>query len=110
MSSPPPAYAFLRIPTVQSLHPLWDDHDEFSDPQGLRVLANGRETLSTTPIDAWPEGITKGEQETLLPLTLAITIAATLAVLIARDLWAAIALTGVCVVQAAVWMWPEGRA
>jgi cytochrome c oxidase subunit I len=110
MPSPPPSYAFLRIPIVQSLHPLWDDHDEFADPQGLRVLANGRETLSTTPIDAWPEGITKGEHETVLPLTLAVTITLVLAAFIARELWIAVALTAACVVQAAVWLWPEKPA
>jgi len=109
MPSPPPSYAFLRIPIVQSLHPLWDEHDEFSDPQGLRTLANGRETLSTTPIDAWPEGITKGEHETILPLTLAVTITLTLAAFIACGLWIAIALAALCVLQAGAWMSPKER-
>jgi hypothetical protein len=107
MSSPPPAYAFLRMPTVATLNPLWDTHDEFDDPRNERVLAEGRQTLSTSAKDTAPEAITHGEKDTALPLALAFAITGAFAVLLSKNLWFAGAWIVACVVLAAAWLWPE---
>jgi cytochrome c oxidase subunit 1/cytochrome c oxidase subunit I+III len=110
MSSPPPSYGFLRIPTVTTLHPLWDAHDELADPRHERELADGRRTLSTTPLAAVPAGITRGEPETVMPLVLAVAITATFAGLISnRALPVGIALAAASVAVAVVWLWPPKR-
>jgi len=107
MASPPPAYAFLRMPVVRTSNPLWDGHDPFDDPRDDRALMHGRETISTTAVGAEPEAITHGEKDTVLPLVLATAITATFAIVLTKQLW----LTGVgiaaCVVLAALWLWPE---
>jgi cytochrome c oxidase subunit 1/cytochrome c oxidase subunit I+III len=96
----------LRIPVVRTLHPLWDSYDEFDDPRDERILDRGRQTLSTSAIDARPEAITKGEPETILPLLLALAITATFVALLGKNLIAA----GVCVAAfvavGAGWLWP----
>jgi cytochrome c oxidase subunit I len=107
MPSPPPSYGFLRIPTVTTLHPLWDTHDELADPRDERGLARGRQTLSTTALAATPVGITEGESETMLPLAVALAVAALFAALIARALPLALALACACVGLSAVWLRPE---
>jgi hypothetical protein len=109
MPSPPPAYAFLRMPTVRTLNPLWDAHEEFDDPRHERELTEGRQTLSTAALAATPEAVTKGEKDTTYPLALAIAITATLAFLIAKQLGFAIAWTLACVAVAAAWLWPEAE-
>jgi cytochrome c oxidase subunit I len=63
-TSPPPAYNFLEIPTVESAEPLWDQpelrtiHERILDPE--RTLTTGHETLGTTVLDA--------ELESILPM------------------------------------------
>jgi len=109
MPSPPPAYAFLRMPTVATLNPLWDEHDEFDDPRNERALAHGRETLSTSAIHAEPEAITHGEKDTVFPLALAVSITVTLIFLIAKQLGFGIAWTLACAAVAAAWLWPEAK-
>src|SRR5438067_5818012 len=88
-TSPPKAHAFAHIPTVETLHPLWDDHDEFHDPRNERVLDHGRQTLSTTPLDAEPESISTGEPETILPLLLGLALTGILSALLGKALWVA---------------------
>jgi cytochrome c oxidase subunit I len=105
--SPPPSYGFLRIPTVTSPNPLWDAHDEFHDPRDERILAQGRQTLSTSAIDARPVGITEGERESVLPLMLALSVGAAFAAVVARALPAALAFAVVCVAITAAWLRPE---
>jgi cytochrome c oxidase subunit 1/cytochrome c oxidase subunit I+III len=105
--SPPPAYGFVRIPTVTTLHPLWDDHDELADPRDERALDRGRQTLSTTPFEAAPHSISSGEAETILPLVLAATVTALFAVLMTRRMTAAWILAAVGVALAFAWLWPK---
>jgi cytochrome c oxidase subunit I len=105
--SPPPSYGFIRIPTVETLHPLWDDHDELADPRNERALEHGRQTLSTTAIDAAPHAISKGEDDTIVPLLLAGAIAGLLALFMTRCLVAAGALIVVAVGLAFGWLWPK---
>jgi cytochrome c oxidase subunit I len=108
--SPPPSYGFLRMPTVATLHPLWDAHDEDADPHDERKLDHGRQTLSTSPLDARPVGITAGEDETMMPLVLAFAVAGLFACLIGRAMFLAIIPGTLCIAAAAAWMWPSKRA
>jgi len=105
--SPPPSYGFLRIPAVRTLHPLWDDFDEYADPRDERLLLPGRQTLSTTALDAVPEGISSGTEDTVLPLLLALAVTAVFGLLLARLPWAACGGVAVCVALAAAWLWPR---
>jgi cytochrome c oxidase subunit I+III len=63
-ASPPPAYNFLEIPTIQSGEPLWDQPElrdsteRIVDPE--RTLTTGHDTLGTTVLDA--------ELESILPM------------------------------------------
>ena len=107
MESPPPSYAFMHIPTVKTLHPLWDDHDEFHDPDDARVLAVGRRTVSTTVIDAEPEGISQGEEDSIWPLLLALVITAFFAVMLGKLWIVGGLLVVVMMVFACIWLWPE---
>ncbi|HVU49268.1 MAG TPA: cytochrome c oxidase subunit I [Polyangia bacterium] len=108
--SPPPPYGFLRIPTVETRHPLWDTHAEDADPRRERELAHGRQTLTTTALTAEPEGITAGEPETLLPLALAVAVAATFAGLIAGSLVAGVVIALACAALSAAWLWPRSAS
>jgi cytochrome c oxidase subunit 1/cytochrome c oxidase subunit I+III len=107
--SPPPSYGFVRIPTVRTLHPLWDEHDAYDDPRGERALERGRQTLSTSPVDAVPEAITLGEPDTIVPLLLALAITGAFAALLGKSLPWAIVAAAVCVILMAVWLWPHER-
>jgi cytochrome c oxidase subunit 1/cytochrome c oxidase subunit I+III len=105
--SPPASYAFAHVPTVASLHPLWDEHDETSDPRGERTLAHGRQTLTTSAIDARPVGIGQMPEDTIVPLVLALAVAAVFTGLLLRQVVpAAIALilSGACI---AAWLRPR---
>jgi cytochrome c oxidase subunit 1/cytochrome c oxidase subunit I+III len=105
--SPPPAYGFLHIPTVTTLHPLWDEHDEFADPRGERTLAQGRQTLATTAIGAVPRAVAAGEEDTVLPLIIAVVITAVFAFVIVRRIELAAACTAAAVGLGMAWLWPS---
>jgi cytochrome c oxidase subunit I len=107
MASPPPSYGFAHLPTVRTLHPLWDDHDEFHDPERRRVLDRGRQTLATTAIDAHPEAISQGAEDTIVPLALALLVTALFAALLFKLLWPALALAVASLAVMAGWLWPE---
>jgi cytochrome c oxidase subunit 1/cytochrome c oxidase subunit I+III len=106
-TSPPAPYAFAHFPIVRTLHPLWDDHEKFADPKFARVLASGRQTVATTMLDARPEAISQGAEDTIMPLLLALAITALFALLMVKLLWPALAETIVCLGLMAAWLWPE---
>jgi cytochrome c oxidase subunit 1/cytochrome c oxidase subunit I+III len=106
-TSPPASYAFAHIPTVATLHPLWDEHEEFRDPDNSRILDQGKQTLSTTYIDAEPESISTGEPETILPLLVSIGLTAIITALMAKLLWVALGFTIATIILAAIWQWPN---
>ena len=107
LDSPPAPYATVHIPTVASLHPLWDDYDEESDPHNERVLDRGRLTIATTWRESKPIGISKMPEDTSTPLLLAISLAVLFSglVLPRLDIASAGALAAFAVM--AVWLWPQ---
>jgi cytochrome c oxidase subunit 1/cytochrome c oxidase subunit I+III len=106
-TSPPPVYGFTRIPTVATRHPLWDQHDEEADPDGIRVLDHGRETLATTTLEATDQAIARMPGPTLSPLLLALALTLMFGALLIKALWLAFAGLVLSGVAAAIWMWPQ---
>jgi hypothetical protein len=108
LPSPPPPYAWARIPTVGGRHPLWDGHDEDApDASGERVLDQGRLTLATSWLHARPIAIAKMPEDTILPLLLAIALAALFSGILMKALVISAALAAVTLVLCAAWLWPE---
>lgn len=107
MPSPPPAYAFVRIPVVHSRHPLWDGHDEMEDPRDERRLDEGRYTLSTSWLDARPRAIAKMPEDTSAPLWLALALTGLFAALLLKALVAMAVLAAATLLLIAYWLWPE---
>lgn len=85
--SPPAPYAVVHIPTVVSRHPLWDEHEEEADPNGERILDEGRLTLITTPLDAKPVAIARIAEDTIKPLLAALGLFVICGALIFRLMW-----------------------
>jgi cytochrome c oxidase subunit I+III len=110
VSSPPPPYNFAVIPTVGSRHPLWEDRlGEGSSRSILEkgpLLADGRETFATTPLDAEPSAVLQMPEDTYLPLALAISIGVIGYGLLFGLIWLA-SIGGIasaaCVIT---WLWP----
>lgn len=77
--SPPPPQNFDVIPIIASRHPLWEDRlDDVEDRSQLDsgyLLDDGRETIGTTPLDAEPQVILKMPGDSLLPISLAVSVA-----------------------------------
>jgi heme/copper-type cytochrome/quinol oxidase subunit 1 len=107
VSSPPPAFGTVHIPTVLSRNPLWDRHDEEGDPKQERVLDQGRLTLATDWRYATPQGVARMPEDTLAPLVLALLLTALFsAALLHAPGWVGgfLALTLLCI---AYWLWPK---
>jgi heme/copper-type cytochrome/quinol oxidase subunit 1 len=109
MPSPPPVYAFARLPVVATRNPLWDDFDEFADPADERRLDHGRFTLSTSALDAAPRAVAKMPEDTLAPFLLAVLLTALFTALLLKSLVAAGAIAVACLAMAAYWLWPEAE-
>jgi cytochrome c oxidase subunit I len=109
-SSPPPAYNFAVLPSVGSRHPLWEDrlqegeHSSAVD-QGPE-LAEGRETLGVTPLDAEPSEVLAMPQDSLFPFLLALSMLAAFYGLL-TGIWALAIVSGAGVIIATMgWLWP----
>jgi heme/copper-type cytochrome/quinol oxidase subunit 1 len=107
MSSPPPVYAFERLPLVTSRHPLWDSHDEFADPHDERRLDHERCTLATTAVDAMPVSISKMPEDSIVPLLLALLMTGLFTAVLLKALVLAVVMAAVCMLAAAAWLWPK---
>ena len=111
--SPPPSYNFAVIPIVASRHPLWEAQLDESPTRtslddGL-LLADGRETIGTTPLDGRPDLILKMPYDSLAPVLLALGAAAFFTGLLIH-LWPLAVLGGLVIAAAIlVWLWPERR-
>ncbi len=111
--SPPPPYNFVVIPSVASRHPLWEDalgegtgHSALG--RGL-ALAQGRETVGTSALDARPDVVLAMPGDSLSPFLLA---AAQLVVFVGLALHNfALAGVGAVLTVAAIvgWLWPAQK-
>ncbi|RBY82377.1 cytochrome c oxidase subunit I [Geodermatophilus sp. TF02-6] len=110
-ASPPQDYNFPVVPTVHSLHPMWDEktlatmvRDE-DDPE--RTLTDGKQALRTSDLDGVPEHVVELPEETVVPLVTAGGLfVATLALVLGAPVVAA---SGglLTVVGLVVWHWPR---
>jgi cytochrome c oxidase subunit 1/cytochrome c oxidase subunit I+III len=109
--SPPALYNFAVIPRVSNRSPLWEDRlHEVARPSSIEegfLLAQGRESLATTPLEAEPDLIVKIPEDTLAPFILTIGMTIGFVGLLVH-LWSVVVL-GCLVVTAAttMWLWPE---
>jgi cytochrome c oxidase subunit I len=110
VSSPPPEYNFLVIPTVRSRDPLWEDRLALPERSSVRegpTLAEGRETLATTPLDAELARVLHMPEDTLIPLALALVMLVLFYGVLLRAWWlAGIATFGLYIVIN-IWLWPK---
>jgi cytochrome c oxidase subunit I len=109
LQSPPTPYAWARIPTVRTRHPLWDEHDEEYDPHDERILDQGRLTLATSRLDAEPQAIARMPEDTITPLLLALGITAVFVGLVLKLPWLALAGIIFTLAIGALWLWPQRR-
>jgi cytochrome c oxidase subunit I+III len=78
--SPPPAYNFHLVPTVQSRSPLWTRPPDAPVVTGLRT--DMREILVTTMLDAEPDSRMRLPEPSIWPLVAALATGATFITLI----------------------------
>jgi cytochrome c oxidase subunit I len=106
-TSPPAPYGEVHIPTVRSRHPLWDAHVEEADPRNQRVLAEGRETLATTTLDAQDGFIVRMPEETLIPLASSVLLLGAFIALVFKVVPLVAVLGLATAASFGVWMWPK---
>jgi cytochrome c oxidase subunit 1/cytochrome c oxidase subunit I+III len=107
VSSPPPVYGSVHIPTIVSRNPLWDAHDEEHDPDDARVLDAGRLTLATSWRDARPVAIAQMPEDTIVPLLVALALGAVICALLLKALTMALATAALALLLTGFWLWPE---
>jgi cytochrome c oxidase subunit I+III len=107
--SPPASYGSVHIPTVRSRHPLWDDYDEEADPGDLRVLDQGRLTLSTTLLDADPVAVAKMPEDTLAPLWMTFALVVVFTGFLVPNLYITLAGIVLSLTAMAYWLWPASH-
>jgi cytochrome c oxidase subunit 1/cytochrome c oxidase subunit I+III len=111
VASPPPAYNFAVVPQIESRHPLWEDRltptrRRSSIDYGY-LLADGREALATTALDAAPDLILKMPGDSYSPFFLGAAISAVFAAMLLQW-WMGVGLGLLGAAAAlAVWMWPR---
>jgi cytochrome c oxidase subunit 1/cytochrome c oxidase subunit I+III len=107
IASPPPPYAFARLPLVASRSPLWDGTDPFDDPHDARVLATERLTLATSAVDAAPRAVARMAEDSIAPLLLALALLAVFAAALLKAPWLGLAAVLVSLAMTALWLWPK---
>jgi cytochrome c oxidase subunit I+III len=109
--SPPPPYNFAVIPIVGSRHPLWEDRlDEGTGRSSLErglVLADGRETVGTSALDAEPSTIMRMPEDSAWPLVLAVSLTIVCYGLLAESIWLFTLGVFGTAMSAIGWLWPE---
>jgi cytochrome c oxidase subunit I len=110
-TSPPPPYNFVVIPAVASRSPLWEDRLNLSQyrsstGEGM-LLDHGKEVVTTSVLDAEPEGVLKMPEDSILPLLAALVLTAIFALLLTHWWWSAGAACLVLLALAASWLWPR---
>lgn len=107
-SSPPEVYAFEHLPLARTRNPLWDDFDEFDDPENERTLAGSEHMVfATSWLDAAPVAIAKFPELTVLPLVTAIAICGFFAAALLKAIGFAIGAMVLIFVVGCVWLWPK---
>lgn len=110
IASPPKPYGSLHIPTVETRHPLWDEHDEEKDPNNERILDQARLTFTTTTLDANYVGIASIPEDTISPLLLAVGLFVMFGALVYSLLWVVLgAAVFSLIVVGRWWMWPSSE-
>ena len=118
MESPPPPYNFAVIPIIRSRLPLWEDQLGDETPgmipgeghshvsEGV-VLAEGRETFGTSPLEAHPLHVLHMPEDSMFPFLLAVAMLGTAYGLVFSLWWLAI-LGGVGMLACLIgWLWPR---
>jgi cytochrome c oxidase subunit 1 len=105
-TSPPPAYNFLRIPTVAGRDTLWTQPPDQPEVVGLR--SDVRQVLVTKMLDAEPDHIEEFPESTIWPLMAAL---ATTALFIGSIFtpWAVVWGTIPVTLALVGWFWPKKR-
>jgi cytochrome c oxidase subunit I+III len=105
-SSPPPAYNFLRIPTVAGRDTLWTQPPDQPVVTGLR--SDVRQVLITKMLDAEPDNVDEFPRPTVWPLLAALATTATFVGSIFTPwavVWGALPLSFALI----GWFWPDKR-
>jgi cytochrome c oxidase subunit I len=110
VSSPPPAYNFAVIPTVASRHPLWEDRlgtegARSSLDRGM-LLAEGKETIGTSGLDAEPDMVLEMPKDSFAPISLTVGMSILFVGLLLKLWVAAIVGAVVCCLALMAWFWP----
>jgi heme/copper-type cytochrome/quinol oxidase subunit 1 len=114
--SPPPPYNFAVIPTVASANPLWEDRlDEKRALSSIKrgmLLAEGKESIATTAIDAVPDMILEMPEDSVAPAITALGITASFVGMLLKGIWlGAWILVGIgaliTLVGLFMWLWPR---
>jgi hypothetical protein len=109
--SPPPPYNFAVIPTVASRHPLWEDQlgeesAKSSIDRGM-LLANGKETIGTSPLDGVPDMILEMPEDSITPFLLAVGTTILFIGMLMKA-WGIVAAGGALATLALIaWLWPR---
>ncbi len=106
--SPVPPYNFAEIPTVHSRLPLWEGRLDGTSGivHELPPLAEGHETIGTTPLDAEKQQILHMPGDSWWPLLTTLAITAVFYGLVGRIWWLAIAAGAIMLLCTAMWLWP----
>jgi cytochrome c oxidase subunit I+III len=110
VSSPPPEYNFLVIPTVRSRDPLWETRLGSPERSSLRegpALEEGRETVATTPLDAELARVVHMPEDSLYPLILALVALVLFYGLLLRAWWLSGLAAIACFLLISGWLWPK---
>jgi cytochrome c oxidase subunit 1 len=107
MSSPPPAYNFLHLPTVSGRDPLWEDPPDQPVVVGLRD--DIRETLVTHSLDAEPQHKDEDPGPSIWPFLSALAVSAAFVGTIFTA-WA-VPIGALPVIGTLIgWLWPRGQS
>lgn len=99
----------MHLPTIASRHPLWDEHDEEDDPNGARILDQGRFTFSTTWLDGVPYALAQMPKDTIKPLLAALGISLLLGALVYQLLWVVLGAAIATLAATAIWLYPTSE-
>ena len=102
--SPPKVYGSVHLPTVKTRHPLWDEHEEEEDPEGERILDQGRLTFSTTWLDSEPVALARMPEDTIKPLIAALGFFVLCGAIVYQLAWVSIASTVITAAIIASWL------